>query len=426
MSLLLLHAVTAVQRRDQQPPEPPQEPLYLPLRLPPPPQPPLPPMLPLDVGFAKGYQEQGGRVMGPAMIPAPPELDHYFEDLEPSPPPPEMLPIERLPVSEVKPVDHVPVTPPTKENPVGAPPSMAIHPWERPLDKLACSELQDRMYKDLVDPTVHINCTLLDPAVEAPKGCECRLLRRSAVLLNCPYDCSDKGIPACVNGIASKLGMTGLTPSKAHVAWNGFPHTEVTICTYWQWTMATLDSEPESFASAVAKGEIRARDIIHDAIGKADRSSGKVTAQLNAMTPQPFTLPTTTRGHQSVSDHADQHVLQRDRGNDMLLVADDQHLEQHLQALQSRFDILERQTQEAEARVARRAARTHPTSGSAPVADALSRAGFTNIDAAVSMDAADEAESSMTSALRQARDNASQSHKRTSVGNSTSSKPVTH
>jgi len=409
--LLLLHVVTAMQHRDQQPPAPPEEPLYLPLRLPPPPQPPLPPMLPLDVAFGKGYQEQGGRVLGEAMIPAPPKLDRYFEDLEPSTPPPEMLPFEHLPVSELKPVEHTPELPSVQQNPAGASPSMPIHPWERPLDKMACQELEDRMHRDLNDGTIKVTCTLLDPPLEAPKGCECRLLRRSAVLLNCPYDCSEKGIPACVNGIASKLGMTGLTPSKAHVAWNGFPHTEVTVCTYWQWTMATLDSEPESFASAVAKGEIRARDIIHDAMMKAEDSTGKVTEQLNAMTPQPFTLPSTTSPLSNTGGHAGSDVALRDGSNNtLILYADDQHLEQHLQALQSRFAILEKQTEEAEARVARRVSSAHRTGTSAPVADALTRAGFTDVDAAVSMDAADQAESAMTSALRQARNKASQSH----------------
>jgi len=384
----------------------------------------------MDVAFGKGYQEQGGRVMGPAMLPPPPELDHYFEDTEPEPstPPPQVVPIEQLPVSQLKLVDPVAVTPPTNENPVGASPSpsMPIHPWERPLDKLACSELEERMHKDMDDRTIKVNCTLLEYLAEAPKGCECRLLRRSAVLLDCPYDCSDKGIPACVNGVASKLGMTGLTPSKAHVAWNGYPHFEVTVCTYWQWTMATLDSEPESFASAVAKGQLRARDIIHDAMLKAEDSSGKVTAQLNAMTPQPFILPTTTRFPQNVTEHADQHVLQRAQGSDMLLVADDQHLEQHLQVLQSRFMILERQTEEEEARVARAAATIHRTGGSAPAVDALARESLANVDAAVSMDGADEAESNMTSVLRQARNKASQSRASDKVGNSTGSKPVTH
>mmetsp|Transcript_114312 Transcript_114312/g.369605 ORF Transcript_114312/g.369605 Transcript_114312/m.369605 type:complete len:248 (-) Transcript_114312:82-825(-) len=86
--------------------------------------------------------------------------------------------------------------------------------FERPVDSLACHELEQGILN--VDTTaVKANCSiLLGVDNSAPRGCTCILERHTATWLTCPFDCSDNGGPACVAGAARQLGMTGLTASR--------------------------------------------------------------------------------------------------------------------------------------------------------------------------------------------------------------------
>lgn len=187
-------------------------------------------------------------------------------------------------------------------------------PFERPIDALACQELQRSIA--LVDhTTTNVSCELFQETSSSPRGCECHLVRRTATWLTCPYDCSDSvGAPGCVAGAASDLGLTGLTASRPQQVGpseladhSDDPYTEVTLCTYWQWGSPDSlspprsgDSSPapaaEGFASSSAEGRRLAEEAVRAAEAQAKAHEGELSKQLLSAAPAAFTLPPSLAG----------------------------------------------------------------------------------------------------------------------------------
>mmetsp|Transcript_6684 Transcript_6684/g.16700 ORF Transcript_6684/g.16700 Transcript_6684/m.16700 type:complete len:343 (+) Transcript_6684:130-1158(+) len=196
--------------------------------------------------------------------------------------------------------------------------------FERPVDSLACHELEQGILN--VDTTaVKANCSiLLGVDNSAPRGCTCILERHTATWLTCPFDCSDNGGPACVAGAARQLGLTGLTASRPQPPPLPLladsldeeeekedvrdPYAEETVCTYWQWTSwydgpevstpvepsnATEAEDPVKVAleTAAAVGRQQAEETLANASSSSLLHKEEVITELEASAPPSFTLP---------------------------------------------------------------------------------------------------------------------------------------
>lgn len=147
--------------------------------------------------------------------------------------------------------------------------------------QVTCAKLQTwiraERHKELQD----LACHLLAPSknTKRARGCECRLLQKRATGGKCPYDCSSSGVPACVEGAARQLGLTGLTsgaPLGVPVRL-GKANLEAFTCTYWSFAIdTTLDGMDER---ARVRGRMRYMDIIRRLRANADPvAEGKMEA----------------------------------------------------------------------------------------------------------------------------------------------------
>lgn len=198
---------------------------------------------------------------------------------------------------------------------------------DRPVDALACQELGEGILR--VDKTsTKVNCTVLTWIDSSPKGCRCILERQTATWLTCPFDCSERGGPACVAGAARQLGMTGLTASRPQAPPTPLlpsspeeeeaeqlknPFTEETVCTYWQWTSwydgpdsstpvadednnKTRDEMKAVLEAATAQGKEVVVQVVTNVTARAEQHGKDVLQALLLSAPPAFELPPSLAG----------------------------------------------------------------------------------------------------------------------------------
>lgn len=172
-----------------------------------------------------------------------------------------------------------------------------------------CASLQNRIHGDLGGAKLKdVSCTLLGHSdTSRARACECRLLRTTATGGACPYDCASSGVPACVDGAAKDLGLTGLTSSTPLPVpmRTGFANLEAFTCTYWRWSLdppqgPTSDDEER----ARLRGRKRFADMLKEAAASVEPAVESKMQKLIKQVPATFSFESSLENVSDGGPHA--------------------------------------------------------------------------------------------------------------------------
>jgi len=162
-----------------------------------------------------------------------------------------------------------------------------------------CEQLQSRIQSEQQGHLKDLSCRLLGrwQSTKRSRGCECRLLQKKATGGACPFDCASSGVPACVDGAAKELGLTGLTPGEpvAVPQQLGKGSLEAFTCTYWHF-MVNLGGAPtdEEDLRARMAGRLRFVEMMKTLGAEAEPVVEQKLAALN--TPAKFDFKQSLQG----------------------------------------------------------------------------------------------------------------------------------
>jgi len=166
-----------------------------------------------------------------------------------------------------------------------------------------CAALQSRIIADRPGLLKDISCHLLAKweSTKRSRGCECRLLQINATGAACPYDCTSSGVPACVEGAAKALGLSGLTAGEPVAVPQrlGKKNLEAFTCTYWSFTLDLGKVDSDADERARVQGRLKFAQLMKRL---GDSVEPKVDEKIQAMKAD---MPPTFTFNQSLQNVSD-------------------------------------------------------------------------------------------------------------------------